>query len=80
MDIMMKSSKEYQEQLQLEYAKFIEAHKRYDQELNELLNQRYVTEEEQMRIRDLKKLKLKMKDQMEQIRVRLESNLADNQK
>ncbi len=53
------------------YREALERHRAYDAELQELLARRYLTSDEQFRVKELKKLKLLMKDRMEEARCRL---------
>lgn len=49
------------------FRKLYEQHRQYDQKLQEFSQLKYPTPQEQIEIQNLKKLKLKLKDQMEQI-------------
>jgi uncharacterized protein YdcH (DUF465 family) len=58
------------ERLLLEDRRFralVEKHRQYDQELEELSQRRFLSEEDQLREVELKKYKLILKDEMEQI-------------
>lgn len=50
-----------------EFAKLVKKHQEYDQELKSLVDQPYLTPDEQMKETHLKKMKLKMKDEMARI-------------
>jgi len=66
----MKRSKRQEtlDRLHEQYTECAVAHQNYDEELQRLLDLQHRTEAEQERVRDLKKLKLKMKDAMANLR------------
>jgi uncharacterized protein YdcH (DUF465 family) len=50
-----------------EYQRLLEEHARYSAELDQLSNKHYLSDQEQMEEVRLKKLKLRVKDQMEML-------------
>lgn len=56
-----------------EYQRLYDEHERYDHELMELENKRFLTENDQVEEVRLKKLKLRAKDQMEELVQRAKS-------
>lgn len=54
-------------------------HSRYEQRLGSLLDKRYLTEDEKLEEVRLKKLKLRLKDQMEAIERRYRMQVQQNQ-
>jgi len=50
-----------------EFRKLVQEHSQYSQRLDSLIQKRYLTEDEKLEEVRLKKLKLRLKDQMEQI-------------
>ncbi len=60
-----------------EFRKALESHKRYDAELEQLVQRGILTPLEQQRVVQLKKMKLHMKDTMELIRKRIQKEKAN---
>ncbi len=54
-----------------EFRECFDAHQALDRELNELLDRLHLTPSEELRVKELKKRKLLMKDRMETIKWRL---------
>jgi len=50
-----------------EFRKLVQEHSQYSQRLDSLIQKRYLTEDEKLEEVRLKKLKLRLKDQMERI-------------
>lgn len=50
-----------------DFARLVHQHKNYDDELHRLITQPFLTPDEQMKETQLKKMKLKLKDQMARI-------------
>ena len=50
-----------------EFRRLVQEHSQYSQRLDSLIQKRYLTEDEKLEEVRLKKLKLRLKDQMEQI-------------
>ena len=50
-----------------EFGRLLSKHREYDSQLKELLKSSFLAPQQQREVTELKKLKLKMKDQMEQI-------------
>ncbi|MBN2382596.1 YdcH family protein [bacterium] len=50
-----------------EFARLVQRHQQYDHELQNLVNQPYLSPEEQMKETQLKKMKLRLKDEMARI-------------
>jgi uncharacterized protein YdcH (DUF465 family) len=53
-----------------EFRKLADAHSNYSQRLDSLANKKYLSEEEKLEVTRLKKLKLRLKDEMESFQVR----------
>ncbi|HUK26232.1 MAG TPA: DUF465 domain-containing protein [Terriglobales bacterium] len=62
-----------------EFRKLVSEHTQYDQRLGLLTRKRYLTEDEKLEEVRLKKLKLRLKDQMESIARSFQQHVHSNQ-
>ena len=62
-----------------EFRKLVQEHKQYEQRLGSLTEKRYLTDDEKLEEVRLKKLKLRLKDQMESIERQYRLHLHTNQ-
>jgi uncharacterized protein YdcH (DUF465 family) len=62
-----------------EFRKLVQEHKQYEQRLGSLTEKRYLTDDEKLEEVRLKKLKLRLKDQMESIERQYRLHLQTNQ-
>jgi uncharacterized protein len=62
-----------------EFRKLVVEHTQYSQRLDSLTGKRFLTDDEKLEEVRLKKLKLRLKDQMESIERQYQQHLASNQ-
>jgi len=62
-----------------EFRRLVQEHSQYSQRLDSLTQKRYLTEEEKLEEVRLKKLKLRLKDQMLNLELQFQRQTAQNQ-